>query len=68
MSEPNNQIICTEKAEIREDIINVVTDGSCPTCRTTLEFGYGLAGGGCGTYEYCPKCQQIVSKTQDPEE
>lgn len=26
----------------------------CPKCGTHTEFGFGLAGGGYGTYVYCP--------------
>jgi hypothetical protein len=29
--------------------------------------GYGLAGGGFGMYEYCEKCEKIVSKTETGE-
>ncbi len=29
------------------------------------EIGYGLAGGGCGVYHYCDKCEKVVDKTQD---
>ncbi len=25
----------------------------CPDCGSWIEFGYGLAGGGCGSYKYC---------------
>lgn len=31
------------------------------------ELGYGMAGGGIGAYYYCPKCDKIVDKWQDPE-
>lgn len=27
------------------------------------ETGFGLAGGGYGTYSYCPECGAILSKT-----
>lgn len=32
------------------------------------EMGYGLAGGGCGAYEWCPTCERVVGKTQDQSE
>ena len=31
------------------------------------EMGYGLAGGGMGAYTFCPVCDRIVDKWQDPE-
>lgn len=31
------------------------------------ETCFGLAGGGYGTYTYCPKCGQIIDKTQSPD-
>ena len=37
----------------------------CPDCKVLLEFGYGLAGGGMGPYEYCPQCGAVYNKTQD---
>jgi hypothetical protein len=39
----------------------------CPTCKGPLEQGYGLAGGGIGSYGYCERCDRIVWKCQDPE-
>jgi hypothetical protein len=42
----------------------------CPKCGTELERGYGLAGGGIGPYEYCPKdgCGYFTKsqETQNP--
>ena|ERR1700689_664359 len=38
----------------------------CPDCKTELEVGFGLAGGGYGPYSFCPDCGTVVSKTQDP--
>lgn len=39
----------------------------CPKCLSTnLEIGYGLAGGGMGPYSFCPRCEVIVHKSQDP--
>lgn len=31
------------------------------------EFGFGLAGGGYGTYTMCPECARILSKDQEDE-
>jgi len=36
-------------------------------CGAEIEQGYGLAGGGCGFYTYCPKCEIVLDKWQDPE-
>lgn len=40
--------------------------GLCPHCKTELETGFGLAGGGYGAYVYCPndQCGKYFSKTQ----
>ncbi len=39
----------------------------CPKCLSTnLEMGYGLASGGMGPYSYCPRCEIVVNKSQDP--
>jgi hypothetical protein len=45
------------------------TQDKCPKCgNETLHYGYGLAGGGIGSYEYCSTdgCDHF-HKTQDPE-
>lgn len=42
---------------------------TCPKCKNeTLEFGYGLAGGGIGVYTFCTTegCDYF-DKTPDPE-
>lgn len=41
--------------------------GVCEHCRTPLEMGYGLAGGGIGPYMYCPAehCGRTFIKSQD---
>lgn len=41
------------------------TKPECPG-REQWEHGYGLAGGGMGSYNYCRKCELIVEKTLDP--
>ena len=37
----------------------------CYRCGTELEIGFGLAGGGYGVYEYCPKCAEVIGKDQE---
>ena len=43
--------------------------GECPHCGTSLEVGFGLAGGGYGAYTYCPsdECGKYFDKTQEGE-
>jgi hypothetical protein len=43
------------------------SSGRCPEHDVEPEIGYGLEGGGCGVYEYCPVCGRMLSKTQDEE-
>jgi transcription elongation factor Elf1 len=38
----------------------------CPTCGQETHVGFGLAGGGYGSYVYCDDCG-IISKTQETE-
>lgn len=44
-------------------------DGLCPKCKSDIQQGYGLAGGGMGSYEYClnDDCDWFY-KVQDSEE
>lgn len=32
-----------------------------------IDFGYGLAAGGIGSYEFCMNCNKILNFEQDPE-
>lgn len=48
--------------------MDVANDGRCQHCRTRLEPGYGLAGGGIGPYMYCPNehcTRPTLIKSQD---
>lgn len=38
---------------------------TCPKCSTPVEMGFGLAGGGYGAYQFCPKCEEVVQKWQE---
>lgn len=60
------QTLHIDLVEQREDILTEQVD-DCPKCNTALEFGFGLAGGGMGTYGYCPKCERIIWKCQTEE-
>lgn len=51
-------------AEIRPEVPQ--TDHCPDHPDVQLEFGYGLAGGGMGGYMYCPVCDRVISKSQDP--
>ena len=39
---------------------------TCPDCNGELCFGYGLAFGGIGSYEFCADCDYFF-KEQDEE-
>ena len=44
-----------------------VTDQQkCSECGAALEMGYGLAGGGMGSYLYCP-VHGVLEKWEEPE-
>ena len=45
-----------------------MSEERCPKCgNETLGFGYGLAGGGIGSYTYCTtESCDYFDKTQDP--
>ena len=49
---PENGFVCMDKLP------------NCPGDEGQ-EMGYGLAGGGCGVYAYCPVRHRVTSKTQD---
>lgn len=38
---------------------------TCPKCKVKTEFGYGLAGGGCGAYCECPKCGEFWKQQEE---
>ena len=43
-------------------------EGKCPKCRSSLEPGYGFAGGyGLGAYNYCKKCKKVYDFFEDKE-
>ncbi len=42
-------------------------DKECPGENGWFQ-GFGMAGGGMGSYRYCEKCKKIVDKTSCPEE
>jgi ssDNA-binding Zn-finger/Zn-ribbon topoisomerase 1 len=41
-----------------------ISEGKCPDCGGATMSGFGLAGGGYGVYDYCPKCEAITNKVQ----
>lgn len=47
--------------EVRDGILDHQVD-ECPTCKGPITDGFGLAGGGCGVYGYCEKCERIIWK------
>lgn len=54
--------------EIQFDHITNLNVEPCPHCASTLRhYGYGLAGGGLGSYEICLGCDKMLSKDPDPD-
>ena len=49
----------------QHDTVPTSAPDRCPKCSGDVEVGFGLAGGGYGAYTYCPKCGDILSKTQE---
>jgi hypothetical protein len=40
----------------------------CISAGHVSDWGYGLAYGGCGTYEFCRRCGVLINKWQDEED
>ena len=59
-------VVHIEPAEVKEGVLRYQVF-ECPTCKSGLQTGYGLAGGGLGPYGFCDKCEKIVWKCEDPE-
>jgi len=36
--------------------------------KAKVQVGFGLAGGGYGSYTYCEQCAKVLSKSQDNDE
>ena len=66
MPEEDRTFIHVAKKEIRKDLIGYDKQGNCGRCHGQLENGFGMAGGGFGPYAYCPKCEEVVDKVEDP--
>jgi hypothetical protein len=41
--------------------------GLCPKCGGEADMGYGLAGGGIGSYTYCLRCDYFQKFPEDPQ-
>lgn len=40
--------------------------GKCPHCgKEELVYGFGLAAGGCGSYQICGACDRFCDSVQD---
>lgn len=52
---------------VREGIPPIKDQTHCDQCGAELEFGFGLAGGGYGTYLYCDE-HGIVAKDNEDED
>lgn len=63
--EKNNNIqIRVDASRKRESLPEFHQDFRCPHCGGQQETGFGLAGGGFGIYTFCPRCQEITSKSE----
>lgn len=47
-----------------EDAPDKCEDSDCPGIKN-WRIGYGLAGGGFGSYYFCEKCEKVIAKTQE---
>jgi hypothetical protein len=56
------QFVHTDATEVRPGMPGVDNWGRCGRCHGELEQGFGLAGGGYGPDDYCPKCGEVVNK------
>jgi len=55
-------------AQCRDSLSVVEDKEKCPRCNSeSIEYSYGLAGGGHGTYSYCLACSTVFDKIQDEE-
>lgn len=61
------RIIHVSKRHKSADIPEYKQGGKCPKCNSPTEDGFGLAGGGFGVYTYCPKCEEVVTKSEFPD-
>lgn len=64
MGDDKTQHVHIDFNEVRKDMIGVDAEGHCAKCHGELEQGFGFAGGGYGVYSYCPKCEEVVEKTE----
>ena len=67
MSDEKKTVIHIDTAHKRDDLPEFYQGDHCPKCGGEQEVGFGLAGGGYGVYTYCPRCEQITSKSEVPE-
>lgn len=57
MSDPFEEELFSAVDEVKE---------ICPHCGSDeVSSGYGLAGGGIGSYTFCMACDEIINKKQD---
>jgi hypothetical protein len=67
VSDESGVIICGRKPESYDPTLKS-EDGKCPHCGVTgeLDMGYGLAAGGCGSYNFCMACERFCDFVSDP--
>lgn len=68
MAEEKKTFLHVDAVDIRPNMVGVDSNGRCARCHGELEQGFGLAGGGYGPYDYCPKCGEVVNKVSLPDD
>lgn len=63
MADDRKHTVHVSSSKVRKDLIGYDDQDRCARCHGELESGFGMAGGGFGVYDYCPVCEEVVSKT-----
>jgi len=66
MTDKNGVSLHIDFSEIDEKIPPISEQTHCDKCGHELQYGFGLAGGGYGTYLYCEE-HGIVAKDNESE-
>lgn len=64
--EPEKITLFIDSSEKHEGLPEMGDHDLCPECKSELELGFGLAGGGYGPYTYCLNCGKVTSKSCEP--
>ena len=66
--EAEKLVVFIDSAEKDSALPEFDQDAPCPHCGGKTETGFGLAGGGFGIYAFCPACEMVTSKSEEPDE